>query len=95
MNDWISVRDRPPDDLQSVNIAWINRNPAPYYKDIKDQVFVATGIYYKHQWYWYSCVCEDYLTEYGKCDFDMIDSDIEVLFWQPLPDPPTVNIMEV
>lgn len=85
-NDWISVKDRLPKNLQIVNIVWVNRNPEPYHINIKDKPFVATGIYYSGEWYWYSCVCEDYLAEYGRSDVDEIDESIEITHWQPLPE---------
>ena len=32
--------------------------------------------------------CQDYLNEYGRCEMDEVDKDIEVLYWMPLPSPP-------
>ena len=88
---WISVDDELPEEIMPVNIVWTTRKPEPYYDGIRDQWFVATGLYHKGKWYWYSVVCQDYLWEYGKCDFDEIDKDIEILFWTPLPEPPEVE----
>ncbi len=84
---WIPVRERLPEDLEPVNITWVNHNPERYYEEFKDRPFTATGHYYKGRWYWYSCTCQDYLEEYGRCDFDEIDTDIEVIAWMPLPKP--------
>ena len=84
---WIPVSERLPEDLEPVNITWVNHNPERYYEEIKDKPFTATGHYYKGRWYWYSCTCQDYLEEYGRCDFDEIDMDIEVIAWMPLPEP--------
>ena len=84
---WIPVSERLPEDLEPVNITWVNHNPESYYADIKDKPFTATGHYYKGRWYWYSSTCQDYLEEYGRCDVDEIDTDIEVIAWMPLPEP--------
>lgn len=84
---WISVKDRLPEDLEPVNITWVNHNPESYYENIKDKPFTATGHYCNGRWYWYSSTCQDYLEEYGRCDVDEIDTDIEVIAWMPLPAP--------
>lgn len=85
--EWIPVSERLPEDLEPVNITWVNRDPISYYADIKDKPFTATGHYYKGKWYWYSSTCQDYLEEYGRCDVDEIDKDIEVIAWMPIPKP--------
>lgn len=82
---WILVSEKLPEDLEPVNITWVNHNPESYYADIKDKPFTATGYYCKGRWYWYSSTCGDYLKEYGRCDVDEIDADIEVTAWMPLP----------
>lgn len=84
---WIPCSERLPEDLEPVNITWVNHNPKGYYADIKDKPFTATGHYCKGRWYWYSSTCQDYLEEYGRCDVDEIDTDIEVTAWMQLPDP--------
>ena len=84
---WIPVSERLPEDLEPVNITWVNHNPQGYYADIKDKPFTATGHYCKGRWYWYSSTCQDYLEEYGRCDVDEVDTDIEVTAWMPLPTP--------
>ena len=84
---WIPVSERLPDDLEPVNITWINRNPESYYANIKDKPFTATGHYCNGRWWWYSVTCQDYLNEYGRCNVDAMDDDIEVIAWQPLPEP--------
>lgn len=84
---WIPVSERLPEDLEPVNITWVNHKPEPYYHDIKDKPFTATGIHYKNQWYWYSTTCAYYLGEYGRNEFDLIDDAIEIVAWQPLPQP--------
>lgn len=84
---WIPVSERLPEDLEPVNITWVNHNPESYYADIKDKPFTATGHYCNGRWWWYSVTCQDYLNEYGRCDVDAMDDDIEVIAWQPLPKP--------
>lgn len=84
---WIPVSERLPENTEPVNITWVNRKPEPYYADIKDKPFAATGHYCNGRWWWYSAVCQDYLDEYGKCDMDEMDGDIEVVAWMPLPEP--------
>lgn len=86
-NKWIPVSERLPGNTEPVNITWVNHNPESYYTDIKDKPFTATGHYCKGKWYWYSSTCQDYLDEYGRCDVDAIDDDIEVIAWMPLPQP--------
>jgi len=82
---WIPVSEKLPEDLEPVNITWVNHNPESYYADIKDKPFTATGHYCNGRWWWYSATCEDYLNEYGRCDVDAMDDDIEVIAWMPLP----------
>ena len=76
-----------PEKLEPVNIVWVNRKPEPYYASIKDQPFVGTGYYHNGKWWWYSCVCEDYLSECGYSECDRVDDFIEITHWMPLPEP--------
>lgn len=85
--EWILVSERLPDDLEPVNITWINHEPEPYYKEIKDKPFTATGVYFNGQWYWWSTLCTDMLAEYSHNFDDIIDKAIEIVAWQPLPEP--------
>ena len=85
--EWIPTSERLPEELEPVNITWVNHEPEPYYHDIKDKNFVATGIHYRDQWYWYSTTCADYLGEYGSNEIDLVDDAIEIIAWQPLPEP--------
>lgn len=86
-NGWIPCSERLPEECVPVNIVWINRNPETYYSKIKDVPFSATGVYYNGNWYWYSSTCVDYLAEYGKCEWDLIDKAIDITHWQLLPNP--------
>ena len=86
-NGWIPCSARLPEECVPVNVTWINRNPESYYAKIKDVPFSATAVYYNSKWYWYSSTCVDYLSEYGKNDFDLVDKDIDIVAWQPLPEP--------
>ena len=83
---WIPVSERLPNDLEPVNITWINHEPSPYYKEIKDKPFTATGVYFNGQWYWWSTTCEDILAAFSHNYDDIIDKDIEVTAWKPLPE---------
>ena len=82
---WILCSERFPDECVPVNVTWINRKPESYYAKIKDVPFSATAVYYNSKWYWYSSTCIDYLTEYGKNDFDLVDKDIDIIAWMELP----------
>lgn len=81
----IPVSERLPKDLEPVNITWVNHNPESYYADIKNKPFTATGVYFNGQWYWWSTLCTDMLAEYGHNYDDIIDDDIEIIAWMPLP----------
>ena len=91
---WIPVSERLPEDLEPVNITWVNHEPEPYYHDIKDRNFIATGIYYRGQWYWYSTTCADYLGEYGSNEIDKVDDAVEIIAWMPLPEPMKGSVEE-
>ena len=84
-NGWIPCSNRLPEECVPVNVTWINRNPESYYAKIKDVPFSATAVYYNSKWYWYSSTCVDYLSEYGKNDFDLVDKDIDIIAWMELP----------
>lgn len=81
---WIPVSERLPEELVPVNVTWINRNPEPYYAEIKDVPFACTAVYYNGKWYWWSSVCTDYLEEYGEYNVDLVDKYIDIVAWMPL-----------
>ena len=83
---WIPCSERLPDELEEVNVTWVNHSPEPYYNFVKDKPFTATAVYYKEKWYWYSSVCADILAESGTNYTDEIDSAIEITAWMPLPE---------
>lgn len=84
---WIPVSERLPKELEPVNITWVNHNPQSYYANIKEKPFTATGVYFNGQWYWWSTLCTDILAEYSHNYSDIIDDDIEITAWMPLPEP--------
>lgn len=88
MTEWISVKDRLPENLKPVNIVWANEDPEPYYEDIKGKPFVATGHYCNVKWWWFSATCEDNLAEFGESEVDIVDDVIKITHWMPLPEPP-------
>lgn len=85
---WIPCSERPPEELEPVNVVWVNHSPEPYYQEMKGVPQKATAVYYREKWYWWSCVCEDLLAECGTNETDKVDDDIEITHWQHLPEPP-------
>jgi hypothetical protein len=84
---WIPCSERLPENMEPVNITWVNRDPEPYYMNIKDKPFTATGIYYKGKWYWWSSTCADMLYEYGENEIDEVADGVDIVAWMPLPEP--------
>ena len=84
---WIPVTKRVPEDLEEVNVTWVNHDPEPYYDFVKDKPCSGSAVYYKGSWYWDSSTCVDILAEYGRNESDKIDDGIEVVAWMPLPEP--------
>lgn len=87
-NTWISCSERKPEELEPVNVVWVNHRPEPYYQEMKDVPQKATAVYYREKWYWWSCVCEDLLAEYGTNEADKVDDNIEITHWMSLPELP-------
>ena len=84
---WIPVSERLPDELVAVNVTWINRCPQNYYMHIKDKPFTDAAVLYRGKWYWWDATIIDYLSEYGIRISEAIDKSIDILAWQPLPEP--------
>lgn len=84
---WVLCSERLPENNEPVNITWVNRDPPSYYSNIKDIPFTATGHYHNGKWWWFSSTCKDYLDEYGESDIDIVADGVEVVAWQPLPEP--------
>lgn len=85
---WISVKDRLPEELVPVIVVWVNRCPPSYYADIKDVPFSGTAVFYGGNWYWESPTCVDMLSEYGRYEFGLVDKQVDITHWMPLPEPP-------
>ena len=88
MNEWISVKDRLPDSMKPVLVAWKNVEPVLYYENIRGKQFVDTACYWNGEWWWFSATCEDYLAEYDHSDIDRVDEAIVITHWMPFPAPP-------
>lgn len=86
-SEWIATSEALPSKIEPVIITWVNRDPAPYYQDIKDKPDVAVAYYHNNNWWWFSKNCEDYLFEYGESQMDIVDKGIEIIAWMPLPRP--------
>lgn len=85
---WIPCSKDLPEELIAVNVTWVNHDPAPYNKEIKDKRFVDTAVYYQGDWYWWDSVAIDYLKEYGKrAPVHRVHDVIEIIAWRHLPKP--------
>jgi len=84
---WIPCSERLPEELEEINVTWVNHKPEPYYDFVKDKPFTGSAVYYKGNWYWYSSVCTDLLAERGENEIDKIDDAIEITAWMTLPEP--------
>lgn len=86
---WIPVSERLPENIRPVIVTWKNNNPESYYQHIVGKHFIGVAHYLKGKWYWYSSTTEDFLAEYGRYEGEEFDEAIEVIAWQPLPEPYT------
>ncbi len=87
---WIPCNKQMPDELEAVNVTWVNHLAPPYYKHIEDVPFVDSAVYYRGAWYWWDATVIDLLGEYDGAyvhGIEPIDKDIEVTAWMPLPKP--------
>lgn len=85
---WIPCGEKMPNELERVNVTWLNHNPPSYYQHIKDIPQTDTAVYYRGKWYWWDVTVIDFLAEYGEyCSAEPIDKGIEVVAWMPLPTP--------
>lgn len=86
IGEWIPVEKELPNNLQEVIVTFVNHNPPLYYQSIKDIPMSAFAVYYNDKWYWWTSTICDLLSEYGCCDCEMIDEDIEIIAWMPKPE---------
>lgn len=84
---WIPCKTRLPEELEEVNVTWINHDPESYYDFVKGKPFTGSAVYYREKWYWYSSTCTDILGEYGENDIDEVDDAIEITAWKPIGEP--------
>lgn len=84
---WIPCSVRLPEELEEVNVTWINHCPESYYDFVKGKPFTGSAVYYKEKWYWYSSTCTDILGEYGENNIDEVDDAIEITAWKPIGEP--------
>lgn len=87
IGNWVTCNQKLPENLQEVVVTFINKRPPMYYESIRNVPMVAFAIYYKDEWYWWASTVGDLLAEYGKCESELIDKDIEITAWMPLPEP--------
>ena len=85
--EWIPISERLPENIRPVIVTWKNNNPESYYQHIVGKHFIGVAHYLKGKWYWYSSTTEDFLAEYGRYEGEEFDEAIEVIAWQPLPEP--------
>ena len=86
--EWIPCSERLPEDLEAVNVTWVNHNPPVYYQYTKDVPNADTAVYYRGVWYWWDSTICDVLGEYGEeCGAEPIDKYIEITAWTPLQKP--------
>lgn len=91
VEEWIPCSERLPEHNTPVVVTYVNHNPEPYYRHIKDKPFTGFGIYFHGKWFWYTSVLEDILSEYGANSWaasnEAVDGDVEIVAWMPRPEP--------
>lgn len=87
VNEWIPVEKELPKNNQEVIVTFVNHKPPLYYQEMKDVPISAFAVYYNSEWYWWTSTICDLLDEYGNCYSEIIDEDIEIIAWMPLPKP--------
>lgn len=87
VNKWIPIEKELPKNNQEVIVTFVNHKPPLYYQKMKDVPISAFAVYYNSKWYWWTSTICDLLAEYGNCYSEIIDEDIEIIAWMPLPKP--------
>lgn len=87
LNEWIPVEKELPKNNQEIIVTFVNHKPPLYYQEMKDVPISSFAVYYNRKWYWWNPIICDLLDEYGICDSETIDKDIEIIAWMPLPKP--------
>lgn len=85
-NGWISVTDRLPEPFDTSNQHRHSYNRhLIYYTEDREHWFIGFG------WYLYDNKEDDdgCLIPYWEADKDYSLEEVEVAYWQPLPEPPT------
>ena len=78
MNEWISVNDRLPEDLETV---WISNG--------KGWTTLGCIVFFLVDYHWAESNGIIY-EEGGKIVSECESEDLDVNFWHPIPNPPTV-----
>lgn len=87
VHGWIPVEKELPKNNQEIIVTFVNHKPPLYYQEMKDVPISSFAVYYNRKWYWWNSIICDLLAEYGICDSETIDKDIEIIAWMPLPKP--------
>ena len=88
MSAWVPAARELPNDLQEVNVLFVNHNPPSYYANMKDIQQTGCAVFYDGKWFWYTPTARDFLAEYQRCPDLEMDKNIEVIAWAPIPEPP-------
>lgn len=82
--EWVLCSERTPENTDPVNVTFVNHNPKSNYAEMR---FMDVAHYCNGSWYWHSSFTQDYLDVYGEWYPDLVDEDIEIIAWIPLPEP--------